>query len=713
MSAKDAALAYAASGLTVGPVRKGTKHPGSLLGDGWPDKTSRDPEVIERWFAKSPDAGVFIHTGPSHLVVFDLDKTEDLNDLPQEIATALRTGVFHQSRPKGERGHYIFTTEERLGNAAGGFAAWGDVRAGNGVIIAAPTLHAQTGEPYRLVKGGAVPQLPAHLRGLLRAGGADAVSALTPEQVKALRSRLTTAKSPSKLQAPVSAFRQRVEAGESRHGALVAVLPWAFREAKDGLYSAQNVIDTFRDEFAASFADSGEGQRSTPGQNEFENLVAWAAAQPTPAQLAETLWEKSEELGLVRRWAQERFITPWSLLGVGLLRALCAVPPSHVLPGIVGAAAQPNLFLGLVGESGTGKGLAERVAGEVFRLQGAAFTDLYPGKPGSGEGIPKMFGNHRGKEGVVYEHTRVLMSMPEVDSLKSLFKRDSSTLSATLRELWSGETLGNDYSGVGNKVLVRLNRYRACLVVGVQPARGGPLFEDAEGGLPQRFVFVATQDPEIALPTGNVEDLRPIFFPVWESERTEAWLLDMGNETDASELTEFTVPAFVVTEVRAGREMRMRGQSGALDGHRLLLQEKVALGFAVLHGVSHGFETEHWEMAELLMAHSDAVREKTLSALTEVARSVREGRARAEGRAEVVRDAAREEELRATTRDRIRAKLADGKPVGTAALVRNLSKAQKDVAPDVLNSMVEKLEVTRTKATSGPSTGFKYRAVKP
>jgi hypothetical protein len=189
------------------------------------------------------------------------------------------------------------------------------------------------------------------------------------------------------------------------------------------------------------------------------------------------------------------------------------------------------------------------------------------------------------------------MSLPEIDSLKALFGRDSSTLSATLRELWSGETLGNDYSGIGNKVLVRKKRYRACLSLGIQPERSGTLFYEEAGGLPQRFVFAATSDPDILRPTDDTSDLEPILLPAWDDEDTSRWLSEMSRPPESWELVSFAVPSFVITEVRDARDRKMRGQTGGLDGHRLLLQEKVALAFAVLHGETGGFGPEHWEMA--------------------------------------------------------------------------------------------------------------------
>src|SRR6476661_6851639 len=51
MDTLSAALAYAGAGWYVLPVRKGTKHPGTVVGDDWQHKSSRDPQVITAWLA--------------------------------------------------------------------------------------------------------------------------------------------------------------------------------------------------------------------------------------------------------------------------------------------------------------------------------------------------------------------------------------------------------------------------------------------------------------------------------------------------------------------------------------------------------------------------------------------------------------------------------------------------------------------------------------
>lgn len=707
----DAALGYAEAGLYVVPVATGTKNPGSILGKAWQEQSSRDPAVIARWYERHPDAGVAIHTGRSGLVVFDLDN-DDLSALPPHIAAELRGLPFQRSRGTGDRGHYLARTTEKLGNSPGGFAPYGDVRGTNGVIVAAPTRHPETGEPYAIVRDGGIPPIPAGLRGLLRApkgGSGSPEAALADDELAAFLASHASEAAPGRLNAPLREFRRRVAAGESRHTALISTLSWALRDARNGHYSAVRAVDEFRTEFLASFEVSHPGQRTRPDDDEFENAVRWAAAQPTPKQVANQLWEMSDVLRLIRRWAQEKFITPWSLLGVGLLRAITAIPPIYVLPPIIGGPASCNLFLGLVGESGSGKGLAFGVAATVFELQEPAASDVYPGKPATGEGIAKMFGSYNAKaKEVEYRCTRVSLLLQEVDFLYAMFQREGTSLSPILRELFSGETLGADYSMKENRVIVRQLRYRATLGVGMQPDHGGAIFADLTGGLAQRFVFVATQDREIADPTGETSDLHPIVLPVWEEESTDAWLTQMGHEVYESELVPFAVPAFVRDLVYQARRDKMRGQAGGLDGHRLLLLMKIALGFAVLHGGTDGFDAEHWTMADLFAKHSDATREDILSATTDAARSERDAKARAEGRAQIVRSEAADEERRASCRMRLRG-VVGPEWISRSDIARKLSSAQRDVLDEVLGEMVASGELEAKTARSGDTDGTAYR----
>src|SRR4051812_32981921 len=85
-STLDAALAYAAAGWYVLPIKRGTKNPGSVLGTRWQEQSSRDHEVIISWFSGT-DHGIALHCGRSGAVVFDVDTPAAL---PTVLAEAFR-----------------------------------------------------------------------------------------------------------------------------------------------------------------------------------------------------------------------------------------------------------------------------------------------------------------------------------------------------------------------------------------------------------------------------------------------------------------------------------------------------------------------------------------------------------------------------------------------------------------------------------------------
>ena len=142
-----AALAYAACGWYVLPVKRGTKNPGTVVGDHWQDKSSRDPKQIAAWFAGT-DHGIALHCGRSGAVVLDVDRPELI---PADWWCHLDTAPFQSTRPDVVgRGHYVFgmPTGRSIGCPVFG---WGEVRGLNGVIIAQPTTNPEGGQ-YRWVR---------------------------------------------------------------------------------------------------------------------------------------------------------------------------------------------------------------------------------------------------------------------------------------------------------------------------------------------------------------------------------------------------------------------------------------------------------------------------------------------------------------------------------------------------------------------------------
>lgn len=152
----NAARAYAELGWAVFPLSPGTKIP--LLskdqgGKGCHDATT-DRAQIEAWWKRTPDANVGIHCGPaSGIVVLDVDvpdpargKTDDgdlalaaleakhgpLPDTPWQ-----RSGEYEGRRAR----QIIFKHFDGARNTANRIAPGLDTRAGDGYIVAPPSLH--------------------------------------------------------------------------------------------------------------------------------------------------------------------------------------------------------------------------------------------------------------------------------------------------------------------------------------------------------------------------------------------------------------------------------------------------------------------------------------------------------------------------------------------------------------------------------------------
>jgi hypothetical protein len=302
--------------------------------------------------------------------------------------------------------------------------------------------------------------------------------------------------------------------------------------------------------------------------------------------------------------------------------AIATIPHEVTLPPTVGSKASLNLFVAHVGESGGGKGIAEGVAAEGFPFCG--ITETYP--IGAGEGIARTFRPHGTKDGEPNALAAAIFSAAEVDTLASIAGRTGSTVSAELRKLYSGEHLGFANSGKETRNIVQAHSYRACLSIGVQPSRSQVLLGAADGGLPQRFVWLPTTDPDAdALNLDHLSDDELIGrttakIDSWEWTRP-SWYRDLRNG-------HLQIPGAAIREILLHRNAVVRADStvNPLDGHALLTQLKVAAALMAMEGRTV-VNIEDWTLARDVMSVSRATREHCLQALASARRGVAKARA--------------------------------------------------------------------------------------
>ncbi len=301
-STLTAALAYATAGWYVGPCDQETKHPGSVLGKGWQNATSRDSEQIAAWFAGT-DAGLFLHVGRSGGLILDVDDYSRLPDLAL-AAIGEHRPPFQSTRADDlRRGHYVFSQPagRLIGNSTGNLGkGWGEVRGKNGVIIVQPTRHAKPTGQYLWQSTGPVPFSAALAAALPDA--ADSADPATDAAVDAFLEAHQGAARVAVLQAVLQKFDTDVAAGGSRHDALRDCCIWAAREARAGLYPARVAMKGLWSRFNRAMKADPTPDRFPAV--EFRGVFAWAVAQAMltdPEQRATEVGGRLDEGGFMAR----------------------------------------------------------------------------------------------------------------------------------------------------------------------------------------------------------------------------------------------------------------------------------------------------------------------------------------------------------------------------------------------------------------------------
>ncbi len=722
----EAALAYARAGLYLLPTDPADiKNPGSLVGGRWQDQSSCDPEQVQNWWTDNPDAGIACDVGRSGAIAFDLDRDHKPDDMTGDVWSALQTGAIHATRRDGSRGHYLFRCDaDEFGNSAGGFGRWGEVRCSNGVIVLAPSPHpdakTKNGQ-YRWHRTGDVPPLPDVLRKLLSLAGHND-DPLTPAELTAFLKAHNGDDAPQALQGPLTKFDADTKDGGSRHEAMTKALAWAFRESLIGRFPAQHAYESLRFAFYRA-------KPETRGTGEFDRIARWAAAQAETANPDETrkrvdrdtddepFWSSRPALSDVRQFARARRVAPWAMLGNVLARTVAAIPPHVVLPPLVGNVASLNLFVALVGKSGAGKGGAAGAAGDWLGTDPPAF--LAP--LGSGEGMAKVFAyKHRITGTAQWMQTGLrasaLFDAPEIDNLAALTTRNSSTLMPQLRSAYSGEELGFSYADPAKAVKLCAHRYRLCLTVGVQPGRGRALLDDVDGGTPQRFVWLPTEDadaPERAPQLPARLDLSR-----WPDAPAGRIVGGVAPETlldtpaDTSALHVLGVPDIAFEAIDEHRVAMLRGAPiDPLDGHRLLCRLKIAAALMALDGRTDAVTDDDWKLSETVMAVSDRTRQSVVDVLVRNAETENMRRGRSEGlRADAAEQTKTDRAVSRVAENILKKLRASGGEMARAALKRDgIAGRDKKHFDDAEAVLIEAGRIEKaTSDNSGPG-GFIIR----
>jgi hypothetical protein len=383
-------------------------------------------------------------------------------------------------------------------------------------------------------------------------------------------------------------------------------------------------------------------------------------------------------------------VSPEALLGVFLVRLAGCIPPSVTLPAVVGGRGSLNLYCGLVGSSGAGKGAAIAASEELMPWANPwAF-------PGSGEGVLRLFVTkgsvkRAGGEAVqemIQHTTRAAMLVDEIDMLSALGKRQGANLLPVLRTAWSGGALGFGYADDLKRLSVPAHKYRLAMVVGAQPERCADLFADQDGGTPQRFIWVPLVDP--GAPDTPPEDPGPL-------QET----LDLTGSA-----IELTVPESVVTELRDLRRSILRtGDTGGIASHTPYNRLKIAALVAIAER-RIDLTPDDWDLAGHIQSLSDQTREEIQSTLKGAEMRRREARVKQRVEQDVASHAAiqNQEVGRAARAIALKVHRAGGEPVARGVLRKTLTSNSRHLFEDAVD-IAEGLSWVVRKQRTHPTNG--------
>lgn len=318
-------------------------------------------------------------------------------------------------------------------------------------------------------------------------------------------------------------------------------------------------------------------------------------------------WRARSELDIVRNRALSRMVSPWAVLGHVLCSVLARIPPTVVLPALIGGPGSLNFILAVVAPSSGGKGASSATARDLVDWRGNVPKVLSNQPFGTGEGIVSSYVHREPVKtdkdgttggGLVHDNDSVAFTADEIDSLFAQANRKGATVMSVLRSAWMGEIIGSTTADPTRKLKVDAHRYRFTATLGVQPDRGHSLLNDSSGGTPQRFLWMPGTDRAITR-HGRPDDpgKLEVCLPPWGDA--------VKSKSDG--LNVVSVDGKVQLAILDNHVLNQRGEVGALDGHALLTREKLAYALAVLDG-HWNLTVEDWDLAGAMMEVSDETR---------------------------------------------------------------------------------------------------------
>lgn len=446
-------------------------------------------------------------------------------------------------------------------------------------------------------------------------------------------------------------------------------------------------------ELAKSLYVRNGSREDRPG--EFDRALVWAfpiaqrAVQSGESRatldwatrlVEDDFWGQTEVLRSCRDFARSRLVSPDAMLACALVVVSSWLPPHLVLPGLVGDVAGLNFFVALAAASGGGKSAAMKAAKSWLHVRPHEHSDLATDEPyvttvSTAQGLVQAYTmsqpkpkNQQVRPGEI-EHIQVRRSVrfevDEIGALGAAMNAEGSMLKDFLKTMWTGSGVGTTAAEAARVRKLEDNSFRMTIVAGVQPSTADVILSGHGDGFPQRWLWVEAFDEKPLsreewiesrknppAPLGWTPPLaaHPLPMPVRDDDDfkkvTNAFRVAHSSDQTLREIEITESFGMKVYQAAASASRRIGDvdvtMAEVLDGHSVLLQEKLAALVAALHG-SIDITDQFERIAEHLSAKSDATRAAILKERHEDSLKAMQSQAIRQGHSEAVAAGARRE----------------------------------------------------------------------
>jgi hypothetical protein len=326
----------------------------------------------------------------------------------------------------------------------------------------------------------------------------------------------------------------------------------------------------------------------------------------TPTQTE--IWSERAWLTWCHQTGLARGVSRTALLGAFLARVSAEISPYvKIETPIGGAGTHLNLFVLLVGASGTGKTIANGTISNAYAWTAGEL------RIGSGEGIAAAFTERKSKKDEDGDKVTVAERyawrryawIDEYASLMNQKQRAGATIGAELRTAWSGDRLGMDYRNQDARLPVEKGTYRLSIAAGIQPSLAGDVFAGSDVGDLQRWLWFHATDPALA---GTVENGEFIKLTNEQIKLDPAFALECANNFDhPGESIIIPISRRINAELWRDHIDRQAGGDQDYDAHRNHQRLRLAGVLSLVEGRREVIDAD-WELAGAIIDLSDQTR---------------------------------------------------------------------------------------------------------